>query len=73
MNWMHPNLPYRVVIHHEDWPGAQAWCDLNVGAFDQDWYKLGIDPMATMIHGPVETIWFFRREQDAVAFSLRWL
>ena len=73
MTWTHPDLPYRVILHNADWTSAQTWCDENVGAFDQDWYKLGIDPMeALKSTEPVQTIWFFRREADAVAFTLKW-
>ena len=74
MTWTHPDLPYRVILHNKDWASAQAWCDENIGQFDQDWYKLGIDPLeALKSTEPVRTVWFFRRESDAVAFSLRWL
>ena len=72
MTWTHPDLPHRVILQNADWTSAQAWCDQHVGNFGQDWYKLGIDPLASMVHGPLQTIWFFRREADAVAFSLKW-
>ena len=35
-----------------------SWCCRNIGGFD-DWDQVGYD-------------WWFRREQDAVLFRLRW-
>jgi hypothetical protein len=64
--------PYQITIATPDWYLAQQWCETNVGVFDQDWYKLGIDPADYFAHGKTRSTWLFRREQDAVAFALRW-
>jgi hypothetical protein len=64
--------PYRVAVSVPDWSLAEQWCEANMGRFGRRWYKLGIDPMAWMIDGSHETVWYFRRHSDAVAFTLRW-
>lgn len=69
---MTKDWPYQITTERPDWHYwylAQQWCETNVGVFDQDWYKLGINHVA---HGKIRSTWLFRREQDAVAFALRW-
>ena len=65
--------PYRVTSHVSDWSLAEAWCRANMGKFGKRWYKLGIDPMAWMMDGRAENVWYFKRHGDAVAFTLRWV
>lgn len=71
---MNPDLKYEVVIHNNDWDLAQAWCEQNIGEFDDTWYKLGIDPMELLFNSDRETesVWYFRHSKDAVAFKLKW-
>ena len=64
--------PYRVIVTVPDWSLAEQWCEANMGKFGRRWYKLGLDPMAWMVDGPQETVWYFRKHADAVAFTLRW-
>ena len=64
--------PYRVEICTSDWYPVQLWCEQIIGEFDQDWYKLGIDPAEYVIDGRTRSTWYFKREQDAVMFKLRW-
>jgi hypothetical protein len=66
-----PEWPYRVTLDREDWEEIQNWCLVNIGDFDQFWYKLGIDPLAYMV-GDRQTTWFFKREEDAIMFTLKW-
>jgi hypothetical protein len=47
------------------------WCAVNIGDFDQDWYKLGEDILANMISNYKST-YMFRKEEHAVLFQLRW-
>ena len=54
-----------------DWAEASDWCTENVGEFNQDWIKLGIDPAASLF-GDRTTTWYFKRERDAIMFVLRW-
>ena len=49
-----------------------AWCEANVGVFDQDWYKLGEDIMAQSIMSDYKSTYMFHNEQHAVLFKLRW-
>lgn len=69
---VNPNLKYKVVIYQNNWSLVEQWCAENVGEFDRDWYKLGIDPAAFFTDGRIESIWYFARETDATAFSLKW-
>lgn len=66
-----PEWIHRVKVCRDDWPDMQQWCQENIGEFDRDWYKLGIDPMAVFIGG-AETTWYFKQEKHAVLFLLRW-
>jgi hypothetical protein len=67
-----PEWAYRITITEPNWQMAQAWCELNIGKFDEEWYKLGIDIADNFLSGQVRSTWYFKREQDAVLFSLRW-
>ena len=67
-----PEWKYHITIEEPDWVAAQEWCGRNIGEFDRDWYKLGIDPMDYLLSSVVRTTWYFKREQDVVNFSLRW-
>lgn len=64
--------PYCITIENPDWYEAQLWCEATIGEFDRDWYKLGIDPAEYVIDGRTRSTWYFKREQDAVMFKLRW-
>lgn len=64
------NLSYMAKINC-DWPAAQAWCEENVGEFNVDWYKLGIDPAASLF-GDTTTTWFFKDEEKMLLFLLKW-
>ena len=65
-------FPHRVVIERMDWDIIEQWCVANIGEFDQTWYKLGIDTADWVINGNHKTQWFFKRQQDATFFKLRW-
>jgi len=71
---MNPNLTHKVVIYNDDWHHAEAWCEQNIGEFNDTWYKLGIDPVDSIFnqHRETETVWYFLNEQDAVLFTLKW-
>ena len=55
-----------------NWPDVVAWCEQNIGEFDQDWYKLGEDIMAQSIYTDYKSTYMFRDERHAVLFKLRW-
>ena len=67
-----PNWPYICYTSHP-YPEVQEWCEANIGEFDLDWYKLGEDIAAQSIMADYKSTYMFRREQDAVLFSLRWI
>ena len=67
-----PEWKYHVTIRNEDWEAAQAWCNHYIGKFDEDWYKLGIDPAEYILFGETRTTWYFKREEDIVLFMLKW-
>jgi hypothetical protein len=69
---VNPALTHEVIIYNDDWHLAQTWCEENVGRFDQDWYKLGIDPVDRLFFAKTQTIWYFRRAEDATMFKLKW-
>ena len=69
---MMQDWPYHITIENPDWYSAQLWCEANIGEFDRDWYKLGIDPAEYVIDGRTRTTWYFRQHEHAVLFKLRW-
>ena len=67
-----PEWKYHITIEEPDWHAAQAWCEIYIGKFDDEWYKLGIDPMDYVLNSRARTTWYFKREEDIILFSLRW-
>ena len=67
-----PEWKYHVTINHKDWEEVAVWCQLNIGTFDQDWYKLGIDIARYIIDGDYRTTWYFKQEYAASMFVLKW-
>jgi hypothetical protein len=65
-----PDWPYVCYTSHP-YPEVQAWCEANIGVFDQAWYKLGEDIMASMM-SDYKSTYMFRDERHAVLFQLRW-
>ena len=63
---------YRITIEHPNWPEVEDWCLLYIGQFDQDWYKLGIDPAEWVINNKARTTWLFNKHEHATMFALRW-
>lgn len=54
------------------WPEVCAWCEQNIGVFDQDWYKLGEDIAAQGFNPGYQSTYLFRDERHAVLFKLKW-
>lgn len=55
--------PYQVSVSQDmfiQWQSMCAWCDRHVGGRDQDW------------EWPTEGWFVFKKESDAMAFSLAW-
>ena len=48
---MSPEWKYHITIENPDWYTIQLWCEAVIGEFDQDWYKLGINPTQYIIDG----------------------
>jgi hypothetical protein len=69
---MNPALVYEITIQTRDWDLAQKWCEKFVGEFNEDWYKLGIDPMLSVLEDDHSTTWYFKKSHDAAWFALRW-
>lgn len=69
---MSPEWKYRITLNISNWDAAQAWCEENIGKFDDTWYKLGIDPIEYVVEGQARSVWYFKNENDATMFALRW-
>jgi hypothetical protein len=69
---MSPEFKYKITLENADWVGAQYWCEDHFGEFGIGWYKLGIDPAEILISGVTKTTWYFKNEQDAAHFLLKW-
>lgn len=69
---MTQDWPYHITIETPNWWDAELWCLANIGNFDHDWYKLGIDPAEYVIDGRTRTTWYFKQEKHAMMFSLKW-
>ena len=57
----------------EHWTEVDQWCNDNIGAWNESWYKLGIDPAAE-IFADIKTrsTYLFKNEHDRLLFILRW-
>ena len=66
-----PDWPYICYTSHP-WPEVCDWCKINIGEFDQEWYKLGEDIAAQGIYSDYKSTYMFRDERHAVLFKLRW-
>ena len=64
-------LKYPAYTTHP-YPEVQDWCVANIGAWNEDWYKLGEDPAARFLDPEYRSTYFFRTEQQVVLFILRW-
>ena len=69
---MSPEWKYKITIQNPDWHEIENWCLVYVGKFDQEWYKLGIDPAEFVIDGRTHTTWLFKKHEHATMFTLRW-
>lgn len=69
---MSPEWKYRITLETPDWYEIQQWCEVYIGDFDREWYKLGIDPAEYVIDGRTRTTWLFKQERHAILFSLKW-
>lgn len=69
---MGPEWKYKITIESPDWFLAQEWCKYYIGEFDQDWYKLGIDPAEFAVEGRIRSVWYFKKLEHANLFALRW-
>jgi hypothetical protein len=64
-------LKYKATTLHA-WPYVEIWCVENIGSWNIDWYKMGIDPADSIFNPDYRTIYFFKTEQQALLFMLRW-
>jgi hypothetical protein len=69
---MSPEWKYHITVENPDWYTMQLWCQDVIGEFDQDWYKLGINPAQYVIDGVTQTTWYFKKEEHAILFKLIW-
>lgn len=64
-------FPWRCVTEH-DREQVEPWLEANIGKFDRDWYRLGLDIAAGVMGWEMFDIYRFRDEQSAIMFRLRW-
>ncbi len=62
---------YKITINEKDWEPVQKWCEIYIGEFNKEWYKMGID-IAQSFDGDYRTTWLFKEEKDVIMFKLRW-
>lgn len=68
-----PEWKYHAIVEVNDWGEIQEWCEIYIGKFDKDWYKLGVDPGQYVDDGVFKTSWYFKKEIHVILFKLRWL
>lgn len=69
---MNTEMKYKITLDRPDWYEIQEWCEVYIGVFDRDWYKLGVNIMEYVLNGKTSTQWFFREEKHAIMFALKW-
>ena len=69
---MNPDLIYTVTSCCS-WPDLELWCRFNVGAWNEEWYRIHPDIMDSLVNGDdVRTTFHFRTSEQATLFALRW-
>jgi hypothetical protein len=63
---------YKITINEKDWEQVQKWCEIYIGEFDKQWYKLGMDIAQNIFDADYRTTWLFKEEKDVIMFKLRW-
>ena len=64
-------VPVKTYSH---WTECEPWCQVNVGVWNQLWWRDFPDMAAAVItQGPHENCYWFATEQDALMFRLRFL
>jgi hypothetical protein len=67
---INPKLIHYATTKHS-YVEVEQWCLENVGEWNIDWYKLGIDPMQWIEEDPISE-YYFADEKSAVLFKLKW-
>lgn len=67
---MNPKLIYSATTLHP-YIEVEQWCLDNIGEWNETWYKLGQDPMASFI-GDYTSQYYFTDEKSAILFKLKW-
>lgn len=68
---INPDLVH-VVYSRADWADTTPWLEVNVGDFNQTWYKLGRDVIMELSSTWPGDEYRFLREEDAMWFKMRW-
>lgn len=57
----------------ENWIEVDQWCNDNIGAWNESWYKLGMDPtLGIFVDNGYRNTYLFKNEHDRLLFILRW-
>lgn len=54
------------------WTEVADWCEANIGAYNQEWFRYGSDIAMGIDGEPIIDRYRFRTEQQAILFRLRW-
>jgi hypothetical protein len=70
---MNPELVHAITINNDCWPDVELWCRFNIGAWNEEWYRVHAD-LAVFIDGnnSVTETYYFRTGEQATLFALRW-
>ena len=65
-------IPVKTYTH---WTECEPWCQVNVGVWNEDWWKdfPDIAMNITLGEGTRPDCYWFHREQDALMFRLRFV
>ena len=65
-------IPVKTYTH---WTECEPWCQVNVGVWNEDWWKdfPDIAMNITLGEGAPPYCYWFHREQDALMFRLRFV
>ena len=67
----HKDLVYPAYTHHP-YPEVEQWCQDQIGPWNEEWYKLGDDPAAQIFNPGYRSVYYFRTEEQALLFTLKW-
>jgi hypothetical protein len=71
MTTFNEELKYVAYTQHH-YTEVEPWCQVNIGVWNDTWYKLGDDIALQGIDPEYRSTYFFKTKQNQMLFMLKW-